>query len=222
VKLPKSLNLMSVEYDVLYFDDYEKVHPEKKEQYFKYVDFYENTIRVYKGKQNINKIYELLFESIIYYIFNQFNFKLTQKEDAANKIIFNLNSILLNIFIQNNICFNNLKKYDVLKVLNVDYKILYYDDILKLEPVEAPEGIFGFFNPFTSIIKIYKHKRKLHAYWQTLIHELLHTVTYSLNIILNKNDDKEDIMIDNLATILLDVCVRNKFCFNKKCNVCKK
>lgn len=218
IKLPIIVNLMSVNYDIIYKEDYNKVHPESKEMCFAYLSLWTNQIFIHNKERDINDVWGLLFSRFIFYISENFRVKFKQKEKEINRDFFKIGGLLADFVIRNNICFNSLTQKKNLNIAGINYKIKYDKKLCK----SGDEEVFGVHDPFNDTINIYTGDRKLNDYWQTLWHEVLHSIFDFLKIDFFKgNDEVEDNYIDLLSIILNDICIRNKFCFNKKCNVCK-
>ena len=99
-----------------------------------------------------------------------------------------------------------------LNILGIEYKIQYIKNAGNVDP-QKREVLSGQVDFWTRTIRIHVNERPIQDVWQTLWHEIIHTIGTELHIeeikFEGENDNKEKI-IDLLATGINDVLFRNK------------
>ena len=91
---------------------------------------------------------------------------------------------------------------ETVKVLDTEYKIVYCDSYLDVDPNHREEDE-GCLDPLTSSIRVYSGQRCWDDIRQTIIHEILHAIGHKLYIdVLSHDDEKNDEQVDKIATAL--------------------
>ena len=74
-RLPKKLIILSVEWDILYFDKQIEVDEDREEHLFGQVVFENNTIRIFRGKRKKENIFESIFHEWVHIILIQLDYR---------------------------------------------------------------------------------------------------------------------------------------------------
>lgn len=99
-------------------------------------------------------------------------------------------------------------KPNKLNILGKEYAIIYCDKPSDVDS-DGRESYWGFIDHWKSEIRILK--RKEYDMLETILHEVLHSITTNLKMkTITKADDEEEV-IDLLAIALTDFLTRNKW-----------
>jgi len=74
-RLPKKLIILSVEWDVLYFDKQIEVDIERGERLFGQVLYERQMIRIFRGKRKIEQIFETIFHEWFHIVTTEFGYR---------------------------------------------------------------------------------------------------------------------------------------------------
>jgi len=98
-------------------------------------------------------------------------------------------------------------KPKTVNILGINYSISYMDNPSDVD-IDKRKSLWGQIDFWTRTIRIYDNDRNIEDIWQTLIHEVIHGISSSLNLKLDETDEAHDNM-DVLALALTDVMFRN-------------
>lgn len=74
-KLPKKLIILSVEWDITYFDKQIEVDSDREQRLFGQVNYENNTIRVFRGKREKECIFETIFHEWLHVILTEMGYR---------------------------------------------------------------------------------------------------------------------------------------------------
>lgn len=88
-RLPKKLVILSVEWDISYFDKQIQVDADGKEQLFGQVNYEDNSIRIFRGKRKRECIFETIFHEWLHVVTTEFGYRdiLGNKEEQFTEAI---------------------------------------------------------------------------------------------------------------------------------------
>jgi predicted metal-dependent peptidase len=93
-----------------------------------------------------------------------------------------------------------------IQLFHSKYKITYCKNASEVD-IHNRESLFGQVDFWTKTIRIFINGREIGDIKQTLIHEVLHAIKNELKI--NFKDDKEEDIIDRMATGMADFLRQN-------------
>lgn len=99
VELPKVIRVQSVPYTILYFDDAYEVDPRKREASFGWVDFWEDTIRIFKGSRSIESIWSTIWHEVFHIITEHLNIEFPEEMDDT--LIDNISRLFNDVLLSN-------------------------------------------------------------------------------------------------------------------------
>lgn len=92
-----------------------------------------------------------------------------------------------------------------LVILGIPYKILYFNDGHKVDRDDT-KFLYGQLNNDSCVMRILKGERPIEDIWQTIWHEVLHSITGQLG----SHRKMTEADIDSLSTAINDFMWRNK------------
>jgi len=97
-------------------------------------------------------------------------------------------------------------KPDKVNILGVAYTITYVDKPSEVD-IYKRESLWGQIDYWTRTIRVYDNGRPDEDVFHTVMHEVLHGISNSLKLILDKDEHHDD--LDILALALTDILFRN-------------
>jgi len=100
-RLPKKLIILSVEWDVIYFDKQIDVDEDREEHLFGQVVYEKATIRVFRGTRKKEQIFETLFHEWVHIILLQMDYRFAFTRVDEERFVHALSNALNDLFWRN-------------------------------------------------------------------------------------------------------------------------
>ncbi len=100
-QLPKKLIILSVEWDILYFDKQIDVDEDREEHLFGQVIYEKAIIRVFRGKRKIEQIFETIFHEWTHIILVQLDYRWAFTRIDEERFVHALSNALNDLFWRN-------------------------------------------------------------------------------------------------------------------------
>jgi len=100
-RLPKKLIILSVEWDILYFDKQIDVDEDKEEHLFGQIIWENNTIRVFRGKRKRENIFETIFHEWTHIILIQMDYRWAFTRTDEERFVHAFSNALNDLFWRN-------------------------------------------------------------------------------------------------------------------------
>jgi len=99
-QLPKKLVILSVEWDITYYDKQIQVDDKGEERLFGQIDYENNTIRIFRGKRKKEDIFETIFHEWIHIAMTEFGYRYAMG-DKQEEFIEAMSTALNDLFWRN-------------------------------------------------------------------------------------------------------------------------
>jgi len=178
-KFPEEVEILDSKYKMLYFDDASDVCIMKRYNKLKEVDFWTSEIRIFRGDSTEFEIWNRIWESLIEIFVEKLHIDDVVKDDLKER-----HMLLLSAGIS---C------------------ALMNNDLLSDRKDFPRNSLFGQVDLWDSKIRIYKGRHSESSIWQTIWHEVIHTILDKLYLKLSE----DEVFVDLMATAINGVLEYN-------------
>ena len=203
-KFPEEVEILDSKYKMLYFDDASDVCIMKRYNKLKEVDFWTSEIRIFRGDSTEFEIWNRIWESLIEIFVEKLHIDDVVKDDLKERHMLLLSAGISCALMNNDLLSDREGFPKSLQIFNSVYEVMYYDKASQVDHVQR-NSLFGQVDLWDSKIRIYKGRHSESSIWQTIWHEVIHTILDKLYLKLSE----DEVFVDLMATAINGVLEYN-------------